>query len=432
MDTRNLVEKEIESYEKAINIDAKNTIALFKLGFAYYKIGNHKKAIESYKKVAEIDKKNTKAWYNMGYSYNELGNHEKEIESYEKAVKIDPNNESAWYNLGNAFRKSGDHRNAIESYKEAVKINQKFDQAWNNMGFTYSKIGNFEKEIESYKKALEIEPNDIKAWNNIAIAYEEIGNLEKAKESFEKTILIDKFRFIREDVFLCPQVNLITGNQNLTMYKINLATNEVKFEDSIDCIHTAVTEISPRDYEDYQNDKDIQEQLYKTTLQIRSSEELKEINLTPEEKFNALKSWTAGIAEAGMNAFLIQDEIDKNLDLLYPIMHFLMRFMVKADRDFLPEFITKIERECMFEGIRHESSFIANTIPILEMVWANYLKNKMIESEDIETVKTLLALDNSGKIFKTDANFLILLKLADPEYAKFIMIPEDNVKTHDK
>jgi hypothetical protein len=127
-----------------------------------------------------------------------------------------------------------------------------------------------------------------------------------------------------------------------------------------------------------------------------------------------------------MNAFLIQDEIDKNLDLLYPIMHFLMRFMVKADREFLPEFIAKIERECMFEGIRHESSFIANTIPILEIVWANYLKNKIIESEDIEIVKTLLALDNSGKIFKTDTNFLILLMLAEPGYAKSIMIPEEN------
>ena len=85
---------------------------------------------------------------------------------------------------------------------------------------------------------------------------------------------------------------------------------------------------------------------------------------------------------------------------------------MKVDREFLPEFIAKIERECMFEGTRHESSFIANTIPILEMIWKNYSRYKMIKSEDIEIVKTLAELDNSGKLFKTDPNFLILLKLS--------------------
>ncbi len=239
-------------------------------------------------------------------------------------------------------------------------------------------------------------------------------------------ILTEKFRFIRDDVFLCAWIDTElryedTGNvdekykQKLIMQKINLDTNEVEFEDSIDCIHTAVIDISTEEFVNYHHDTHIKNHLYRKTLEIRSSEEFKEINLRPKEKFNALKSWTAGIAEAGMNAFRIQDEVDKNLNLLYPITHFLMRFMVRVDQDFLPEFITKIERECMFEGVRHESSFIANSIPILEMVWVNYLKNKKIESEDIEIIKMLATMDKTDKLFRTDAKFLILLMmLAEP------------------
>lgn len=245
-------------------------------------------------------------------------------------------------------------------------------------------------------------------------------------------ILTEKFRFITDNVFLCPWIDTDTGKQKLILQKINSVSGKVEFEDGIDCIHTAITDISTTDLKNYQNDVNVQEHILTKTLEIRSSERLTEINLTPEEKFNALKSWTAGIAEAGMNAFLIQGEIDKNLDLLYPITHFLMRFMVKVERDFLPEFIAKIERECMFEGIRHESSFIANTIPILEMVWVNYLKKNMIQSEDIEIIKMVAALDKTCKLFKTNTNFLILLMLAEPDYAKSVIIPEESEKTYKK
>ncbi len=237
-------------------------------------------------------------------------------------------------------------------------------------------------------------------------------------------VLTEKFRFIRDDVFLCPWIDTETGKQKLTLQKINLKTREIESEDRIDCIHTAITEISTEEFENYQNDADVQERLDKNTLNIRSSERLTEINLTPEEKFASFKSWTAGIAEAGMNAFHIQDEIDKNLNLMYPISSFIFRFMAKVDSDFIPEYLMKIERDCMFEGTRHESSFIANTIPILEMVWRNYCKDDLIRLEDIEIIKTLLSMDSSGKLFKSRLNFLFLRRLVEPDYNFKLTIDE--------
>ena len=234
--------------------------------------------------------------------------------------------------------------------------------------------------------------------------------------------LTEKFRFIRDDVFLYPSVDTNTGRQMLILQKIDLETNEVEFEDGIDCIHTAVTEISTEEFEDYQNDANIQEQLNKRTLEIRSSEELTEINLTPEEKFTALKSWTAGIAEAGLNAFRIQDEIDKNLDLLYPISHFLFKFMIKVDRSkFLMQYLTKIERDCMFEGKRHDTSLIANLIPVLNILIEDFVELK--ESEDSKASLSLskvyftaiLQLNLPWEIFENRTENLILFSLVDKE-----------------
>ena len=420
--------KAIECYKKAIKINPNNAQTWFNMGmvykqiphiaytqdsnFAYIKIGNIEKAKESFEKVIELNPNDGIMWQQMGIFYGLNENNEKAIECYKKAVLINPKDHLSWYNLGFSYGLSGDHIKEIESYKEAAKFNKKTEMPWYMMGFAYSKNGNFEKAIESFKKALKIKPNRTEIWRHIGNAYRNLGNYNKSKESFEKTFLEKKFQFINDDVFLCPRVDKETGKQELVMQKINLVTNEVELEDSINCIHTAITDISTEEFEDYENDTDAQENINKKTLEIRSSEDLEEINLTPEEKFKALKSWCAGIVEAGSNAFLIQDDIDKNLDLLYPISHFLMRFMIEADHEFLPEFIAKIERECMFEGVRHESSFIANTIPILEMVWKNYSRYKMIKSEDIKIIKTLAELDNSGKLFKTNPNFLMLLKLS--------------------
>ena len=207
-------------------------------------------------------------------------------------------------------------------------------------------------------------------------------------------VLTEKFRFIRDDVFLCPWVDSKTGEQKLVMQKINLETNEVEFEDFIDCIHTAVTEIHPETFEDFHNDAHVKEFIYNKTLEIRSSEELTEINLTPEEKFKALTSWVAGIAEAGLNAFKIQGYIDGALGIIYPISSFLMRFLVKIDPDFIHQFLFLIEKECMFEGKAHDASIISNLIPIVEMITLEWQYPKKINVQDIteETTKIVDAI----------------------------------------
>ncbi len=152
-------------------------------------------------------------------------------------------------------------------------------------------------------------------------------------------VLTEKLRFIRDDVFLCPWADSKTGKQKLVMQKIDLETNIVEFEDSIDCIHTVVTNISPEEFVNYSDNAYNKEHLYNKTLEIRSSENLKEINLTPKEKFVALKSWAMGIAEAGMDALIIQDEIDKSSTLIYPIATRMLKFLAKVDMEFFREFL---------------------------------------------------------------------------------------------
>ena len=231
-------------------------------------------------------------------------------------------------------------------------------------------------------------------------------------------ILIEKFRFIKDDVFLCPRVDTETGKQKLIMQKINLETNEVEFKDFIGCIHTAVTDISTEEFEEYQNDTNVQEDLNNETLEIRSSEGLTEINLTPEEKFGALKSWAASIAESGHDAFRIQTEIEKYGNLAIPISNFLLKFMLRVDSEFIEEYILKIERECVYEGVKYDAFIFMSLMPIFELLWENYQDQCEFRKYDIQALKILI----NNPTFELKEEFLLRF----PFYIRYKMENDEN------
>ncbi|MHA1339256.1 MAG: hypothetical protein ACTSRZ_07835 [Promethearchaeota archaeon] len=104
------------------------------------------------------------------------------------------------------------------------------------------------------------------------------------------------------------------------------------------------------------NDEDFEEEI----LEIRSSEKMKKINLSIEERFKAFKSWIAGIAEAGKDAIKLQYQIDKVANLQYPISLLLLKSLCYFDLEFFYNFIEYIRRNCIKEGIMHKACITAN------------------------------------------------------------------------
>ncbi|MBD3353693.1 MAG: hypothetical protein GF364_19570, partial [Candidatus Lokiarchaeota archaeon] len=192
-------------------------------------------------------------------------------------------------------------------------------------------------------------------------------------------LLQEKYPFIRDDVFLIAQVDDTTSRQHLIMQKVNPKTNEVEFEDKIECIHTAITTITGEHYDEIQDDPDKMQKLEEASLHIRSSENLTEINLSAEERFLAMKSWVQGIAEVGLDSLGLQSEIEQFGKLAYPIVNFLLRFLAKVDEEILMQYLDWIEKNCVFNNTIHEPSFRAN----LDLVLALLKKGEIKHKEDI-------------------------------------------------
>ena len=177
-------------------------------------------------------------------------------------------------------------------------------------------------------------------------------------------ILQEKFSFIRDDLFLTAWVDSESGKQKLLMQKIDIYGGKILRQDEIDCIHTTIMDIPGDKF----NETVLDPNFEKKIMKIRSTEFLPEISLDPEEKFRALKSWVGGIAEAGLDAFKLQAEIEEEWGLMFAVSWKIMRFLALVDMDIMLEYIATLERECRFEGVLHEASLIANISPILDMI----------------------------------------------------------------
>ena len=455
-------QKAIKSYKKVIEIEPNKLYAWVYMGIAYSKIKNYEKAIESFEKVVEIDPKNTKAWDYLALNYKKIGNNEKAIESKEKTYEIHSIRMSANINTkkatGNTITLEKPNNDEIEDDKKTIfterreELKLQIKQLKKELGITTDSLSlklqkkqlkkelgittdslSLKLQIKQLKKELglptdiaqekpkvlvEVKPNnkdDIEdeIEENIEVDIED--DIEDDIESDKKTILTEKFRFIRDDVFLCPEVNTETGRQQVIIQKIDSKTGKIEFERRIYCIHVCVASITPDEHKRYYTDPEFHEKFDEISLNIRSSANLKEIDLNPEEKFVALKSWAEGISEAGMDAFMVQNNIDLASGITAPLTGTLMRFMLKVDSIFLQDYIAYVERTCSVDGVIHKTSFVANFLSLLEdirnqnCIWDEYPSMDTI-------ISSILDPDPSPLIFKGHMELLFLRDLIEPGF----------------
>ncbi|MHA1819883.1 MAG: tetratricopeptide repeat protein [Promethearchaeota archaeon] len=222
------------------------------------------------------------------------------------------------------------------------------------------------------------------------------GDKGNKREKEYKLPLRQCYRFIRDDVKLCAEINKL-GNQKLLMVHFDPKTKKILLVDSISCIHTAVTTISGGEFLDYIEDQDEYNNLENKIINAMSSETLEEIHLEIPERFKAFKSWVQGIAEAGVNAFQIQTEIEQLARFAYPISNKLLNFMCKVDPEFLDYLLDRLEIECKYEGVYHKNSLTTNIIQILNIIERMYLVGDINKADYF--LRRILNMDIDYSIF---------------------------------
>ncbi len=148
-----------DSYDQAVKLQQGN---------------NPDAAIPLYQKAIQLEPKESAYSYALGTAYQAKGDYDNAIAAYQKAITVAPANQIKDYQT---VLQQAKEQQSAPIMDEAVKKHQ---------------AGDYAGAIELYQKALAANANNAHGWTNLAGAYQAMGNYMKAREAYSKALDLDK------------------------------------------------------------------------------------------------------------------------------------------------------------------------------------------------------------------------------------------------
>ena len=151
-------QKAVEYLKRAVELNGKETIYWYKLGDAYYDIGNLEDAFKCYDKyrglaLGDVD---TELFYKMGLVAFKLKRFEKAVYYFRLAIYTSKNLAGVYYNLGNSYFALGNYKMAEWAYLHSLKLKEDNPNALYNLAKTYEAMGDTKKAAYYMKKSKSI------------------------------------------------------------------------------------------------------------------------------------------------------------------------------------------------------------------------------------------------------------------------------------
>lgn len=140
-----------------------NAWTFYRIGEAFYSLGFVEKAINYYQKAVDLEKYNLDFHVKLGNAYTRVKNFEAAKNEFEFVTKQNPKNATAWSNLGFIYLKSGKIETANIYYDKALALNPDYEQALLNKAGWLIYKKKYPQAKEFVEKVLKKNPKNEKA-----------------------------------------------------------------------------------------------------------------------------------------------------------------------------------------------------------------------------------------------------------------------------
>ena len=154
------MQKGIEGYESALEIDNLNNQARLTLANLYYQNQNYIKAEEAFITIIEQEPEFGPAYYSLALLFAELERTDEAIELMLNASEKMPQNSRVYYNLSLLYDKKKDHKKAENILNKGLKIDAGNESLLYALAYHYSNYGQPEKARNILIRLVELYPNN--------------------------------------------------------------------------------------------------------------------------------------------------------------------------------------------------------------------------------------------------------------------------------
>jgi tetratricopeptide (TPR) repeat protein len=150
-------------YKKAIELKSNYEQPFEELGLIYANRGDGL-AVDYLNSTININPKNTNAMYALALFYQDHGAEQKALDMYKRILKIKPDYADAIHNVGYInYEYKHDYNTALDCFSKAIKADPTFTQAYFNRAKTYEKLNNKVSAKQDYQKVISLMPDNQEA-----------------------------------------------------------------------------------------------------------------------------------------------------------------------------------------------------------------------------------------------------------------------------
>lgn len=178
--------------KKAINEDANDADAAYTLGRTYIELNDLKAAIPLYERAIQLEPKQTRWIYEMALINYNANNFPNAIKYFEMAKAAGLNQSLDFLeNYGFALLYAGDINNGLKTLDEVMKKKPGNTSLLNDVAYTMYETKKYDQAIQFFEKLLIINPNDAKSLYMAGMCFQKTGQDKKGQKICDKAIEMD-------------------------------------------------------------------------------------------------------------------------------------------------------------------------------------------------------------------------------------------------
>ena len=149
----------IELYQRILERDPGDTLALSSIGFQYAQQGRKREALAMFERVAALKPDDAEAHFDRGFLLQEFGDHEAAMAAFRRALAANPDHDRAHYGLALSLISQRRLEEAVAPLKRNTKLQPMSPYGWYQLARVQHDLGRAAETQKILDHLATFEPN---------------------------------------------------------------------------------------------------------------------------------------------------------------------------------------------------------------------------------------------------------------------------------